>query len=110
MEEEEAMAFETLERDFQNVLQELVQDKSLEHFRVEYEKLYKAVCKSHDSEKKLIKKARELNNEIIANAMKVQTALTLSQEDAEMIAQLKAEIERAWSMVEASYEKDFKAK
>ena len=71
------------------VLTELVGDKSLERFRQEYEKLHRALRKSHESEKRLIKKCRELNSEIVANAAKVQTALKLSQEDQNTIASLK---------------------
>merc|ERR1711937_943741 len=63
-----------------------------------------------DSEKRLIKKCRELNTEIVSNAIKVQTALRLSQEDQTTIASLKKEIERAWKMVEASHEKEQRAK
>ncbi|CAE7236113.1 Cfap58 [Symbiodinium natans] len=106
----EASAFEALERDFQEILQELVGDKSLEHFRNEYEKLHRALKKSHDSEKHLIKKCRELNAEIVQNAVKVQTALKLSQEDQATITALKKEIERAWKMVEASHEKEQRAR
>ena len=91
----ESNAFETLERDFQEVLTELVGDKSLERFRQEYEKLHRALKKSHDSEKRLIKKCRELNSEIVSNAAKVQTALKLSQEDQNTISSLKREIEKA---------------
>ena len=91
----ESSAFETLERDFQEVLTELVGDKSLERFRQEYEKLHRALKKSHDSEKRLIKKCRELNSEIVSNAAKVQTALKLSQEDQNTISSLKREIEKA---------------
>eukprot|EP00928_Gymnodinium_smaydae_P081129 TRINITY_DN646_c0_g3_i3.p1 TRINITY_DN646_c0_g3~~TRINITY_DN646_c0_g3_i3.p1 ORF type:complete len:319 (+),score=110.49 TRINITY_DN646_c0_g3_i3:144-1100(+) len=106
----EASAFEQLEKDFQEILQELVGDKSLEHFRQEYEKLHKALKKSHESEKSLIKKCRELNTEIVQNAVKVQTALKLSQEDQSTITALKKEIERAWKMVETSHEKEQRAK
>ena len=106
----ESNAFETLERDFQEVLTELVGDKSLERFRQEYEKLHRALKKSHDSEKRLIKKCRELNSEIVSNAAKVQTALKLSQEDQNTIASLKREIEKAWKMVDASHEKEARAK
>ena len=90
----EASAFESLERDFQQVLTELVGDKSLERFRQEYEKLHRALKKSHESETRLIKKCRELNAEIISNASKVQTALKLSQEDQNTIGSLKREIEK----------------
>merc|ERR1719482_1660775 len=106
----ESSAFDALERDFQEVLQELVGDKSLERFRQEYEKLHRALKKSHESEKRLIKKCRELNAEIVANAAKVQTALKLSQEDQNTIANLKKEIEKAWKMVDASHEKEARAK
>mmetsp|Transcript_65390 Transcript_65390/g.156353 ORF Transcript_65390/g.156353 Transcript_65390/m.156353 type:complete len:869 (-) Transcript_65390:194-2800(-) len=106
----EASAFEALEKDFQEILQELVGDKSLEHFRQEYEKLHRALKKSHESEKHLIKKCRELNAEIVSNAVKVQTALKLSQEDQATITALKKEIERAWKMVETSHEKEQRAR
>lgn len=106
----EASAFESLERDFQQVLTELVGDKSLERFRQEYEKLHRALKKSHESETRLIKKCRELNAEIISNASKVQTALKLSQEDQNTIGSLKREIEKAWKMVDASHEKEARAK
>uniref|UniRef100_A0A0K6S8L3 Cilia- and flagella-associated protein 58 central coiled coil domain-containing protein n=1 Tax=Chromera velia CCMP2878 TaxID=1169474 RepID=A0A0K6S8L3_9ALVE len=106
----ESTAFEALEKDFQEVLQELLGDKSLEHFRLEYEKLHRALKKSHESERRLIKKCRELNAEIVTNAAKVQTALKLSQEDQATISALKKEIERAWKMVEASHEKEQRAK
>jgi chromosome segregation ATPase len=92
------------------VLTELVGDKSLERFRLEYEKLHRALKKSHESEKRLIKKCRELNAEIVSNAAKVQTALKLSQEDQNTIASLKREIEKAWKMVDASHEKEARAK
>jgi len=106
----EASAFEALEKDFQEVLQELVGDKSLEHFRQEYEKLHRALKGSHENEKRLIKKCRELNSEIVSNAVKVQTALKLSQEDHSTITALQKEIERAWKMVEGSHEKEQRAK
>ena len=64
-------------------------DKSLERFRVEYEKLHKALKKSYEGEKRLTQKCRELNAEIVANAAKVSTALKLSQEDQGTIASLK---------------------
>ena len=42
----ESSAFEALEKDFQEVLQELIGDKPLEHFRLEYEKLHRALKNS----------------------------------------------------------------
>ena len=60
-------AFEALEREFQQVLAELVGDEGLETFRLEYEKLHRALKKSHEQEKRLVKKCRELNTEILSN-------------------------------------------
>jgi hypothetical protein len=70
-------------------LTELLGDKSLEKFKVEYEKLHKALVKSHESEKRLMQKCRELNAELVANSAKVQTALKLGQEDQNTIASLR---------------------
>eukprot|EP01031_Cornospumella_fuschlensis_P038934 gene38934-47362_t len=49
--QQSASAFEALERDFQEVLSDLMVDESLEKFRVEYEKLHRALKKSHEQEK-----------------------------------------------------------
>lgn len=106
----EDSAFESLEKDFQEVLHELMQEKGLEKFRVEYEKLHRALKKSHESEKRLMQKCRELNAEIVAHSAKVATALKLSQEDQTTIASLKKEIEKAWKMVDAAHEKETRAR
>jgi len=71
------------------VIQDLTGDQSLAKFRGEYEKLYKALQKTHESEKRLMQKCRELNAEIVANSAKVSTALKLSQDDQATINNLK---------------------
>ena len=58
-----------------------------------------------DNEKRLTKKVKELNGEIVGNAAKVQTALRLSEEDQTTIVTLKKEVEKAWKLVDASHEK-----
>jgi chromosome segregation ATPase len=103
-------AFDALERDFRSVLNELVGDRSLERFRLEYEKLHYTLKKSHDNEKRLIKKCRELNGEIVSNAAKIQTALRLSLQDQNSISLLKKEIDKAWKMVDSAQEKEKKAR
>jgi predicted lipoprotein len=60
-------AFEAIEREFQEVLSELMGDQGLETFRLEYEKLHRALKKSHEQEKRLVKRCRELNTEILNN-------------------------------------------
>ena len=71
------------------ILVELSGDKNLERFRIEYEKLHRALKKSHESEKRLMQKCRELNAEIVANTAKVTTVLKMSQEDKNSISSLK---------------------
>lgn len=71
------------------VLSQLAGDRSLEKFRAEYEKLYQALKKSHEEEKRLMGKCRELNAETVANRAKVQTSQKLSHDDQQTIAQLK---------------------
>ena len=92
------------------MLNELSGDAALENFRGEYEKLFRAVKKSHDNEKKLARKCRELSSEIVANTAKIQTAVKLSEEDQGTISGLKKEIEKAWKIVDASHEKEARAK
>lgn len=85
----EEHSFEELEKEFQVVLNELVGEKNMEKFRVEYEKLITALKKSHENEKRLMTKCRELNAEISSNSVKVETALKLSHEDQATIMSLK---------------------
>jgi chromosome segregation ATPase len=53
-------------------------------------------------EKKLVKKVGELNEELVANAARVAQALRMSEEDGATIDDLKAQVERAWGLVEAA--------
>ncbi|XP_023653651.1 cilia- and flagella-associated protein 58 [Paramormyrops kingsleyae] len=103
---EEENSFEKLEKETQEVLNELGRDKHLEKFRIEYEKLTKALKKSHENEKRLMTKCRELNAEIASNSVKINTALKLSQEDQTTINSLKQEIEKAWEMLDAAHKKE----
>ena len=106
----DAETMEALEQDFQEVMEELQGDSNLDRFRDEYEKLHRALSKSQNNERKLVKKCRELNDEIVGNAAKVATALKLSEEDQGTIASLKKEIEKAWKMVDASHKKEAMAR
>ena len=103
-------AFETLEKEFQDVLATLAGDESLDEFRAEYEKVHRALVRSHDHERKLIKKVKDLNNEIVNNASKVHTALKLSQGRPADDHDLRAEVEKAWKMVDTAQSKETAAK
>jgi hypothetical protein len=90
--------FQQLEQEFKDVLAELMGDRSLEKFKVEYEKLHKALLKSHESEKRLMQKCRELNAEMVANSAKVQAALKLSTDDANTIGSMKKVKKKHYSL------------
>mmetsp|Transcript_42898 Transcript_42898/g.100679 ORF Transcript_42898/g.100679 Transcript_42898/m.100679 type:complete len:845 (+) Transcript_42898:139-2673(+) len=111
-EHDSVSAFEVLENDYQETLRELSGRNAdvVEPFRAEYEKLFKALVKSHESEKRLVKKCRDLNAEITMNSQNVQTALKLSQEDQQNITQLKKDIEQQHTMVEQSQLKEKQAR
>lgn len=75
--------------DTQEVLNELSGDEKFVRFRVEYEKVAKALQKSYKNEKRLMAKCRELNAEIMSNSVKLSTAKKLSDEDQTTISTLK---------------------
>lgn len=102
--------YEALERDVQLVLQEMQGDETLERFRQEYEKLFRALKRSQEIEKRLIKRCRELNKDIQTNAKNVQDVLKMAQEDSETIKTLKSDVEKAWQMVDAAKEKEERSK
>merc|ERR1719359_1247533 len=101
-------ALEVLEKDYKDTVAELTGPKAavFEGFLGEYDKLYKALLKSHDNEKRLTKKIRDLNAEISANAANVQTAMKLAQEDQQHILTLRRDIEAAQKQVEQSTQKE----
>lgn len=103
-------AFESLEKDFQDVLNQLTGSEGMDKFREQFEKLHKALKKSHDGEKRLMQKCRELNAEIVANSAKVATALKLSQDDQHTITELKKELDRVWKMADQANEKETRAR
>uniref|UniRef100_A0A8B9LB71 Cilia and flagella associated protein 58 n=1 Tax=Astyanax mexicanus TaxID=7994 RepID=A0A8B9LB71_ASTMX len=96
--------------EIQEVLNELLGDGSQEKIRVGYEKLTKVLKKSLENEKRLMGKCRELKAEIVANSVKVATAMKLTQEDQTTITSLKKENEKAWKMIDAAHEEELQAK
>ena len=102
--------YEKLEQDFKAVLESMVGEKSMQRFQAEYEKLYRALKISYESEKRLVKRCKELNETIVGNATRVKAALRLTQEDSSTISLLKKEVDRAWKLVETAKEKEERAR
>ena len=99
---------ENLEREFKANLEALVGEKSMSRFQGAYERLYRAMKTSLESESRLFKRCNELNQTIVSNAARVKAALRLTQEDSATIKLLKSEVEKAWKLVALSKEKDDK--
>jgi chromosome segregation ATPase len=82
----------------------------MEKFRKEYEKMHRAWKTSYDSEKRLVRRCKELNDTILQNAVKVKGAIKLTQDDSSTIAMLRKEVEKCWKLVEQAKEKEEKAR
>lgn len=102
----DSTAFEALEKEFQELLDSMDKDENLEKFKQEYEKLYRAFQTSFKNEKRLVKRCKELNETIIANAARVRAAITMTQEDSQLVTSLKKEVDKAWSMVDVAKNKE----
>lgn len=105
-----AELYEQLERDFKDVLQSMVGEKTMDRFRTEYEKLHRALKTSYENEKRLVKNVKELNEIIVGNAARVKAAIKLTQEDSATIGLLKKEVEKCWKLVETAKDKEEKAR
>lgn len=86
------------------------QDPTFVRMRSEYDKIHKLFMQSRKNEKLLMKKCRELTQELSSNASKVLAALKLSQNDRTTMISLRKEIKKAWSMVESANEKENRSK
>lgn len=107
---ESAETFADVERNFTAVVKELMNDRSLDRFRDEYEKLHEALTESRQQNSALLEKCRQLNADITRNAKKVATVLHISQSDQKTIACLRKEFEKAWKVVEVSQEREAKSR
>ena len=81
--------FETIQQEFQEVLAELVKDKSMDAFRGEYEKLFNTLEKSNRNEKRLRTKCKELASDIAQHVAKVDLTNDKAKEDQDTIESLK---------------------
>ncbi|OHT05757.1 Coiled-coil domain-containing protein 147 [Tritrichomonas foetus] len=108
--EKDLEKFDEMEKTFHRVVQDLITDHSFDHFREEYENLHQELLHSHSNNQALIEQCKQLNNSILANANKISSVLTLSQNDQRTIAGLRHEFEKAWRMVEVSQGREEKSK
>jgi hypothetical protein len=88
--------YETIEREFQDFLQEIVGHQSLQDFKDEYEKEYERLKKSYKNEQELIKKCLEFNKQAMERAKSFNAAIKLAIAETEKIEALKGRKEKAF--------------
>ncbi|XP_065184349.1 cilia- and flagella-associated protein 58-like [Sycon ciliatum] len=103
-------AYETLEKDFKQVLAEIENNDTLDKFRDDYKKVYAGYAKSRENERRLMMRCRDLKSEIVANGSKLAEVMRTSKEEKSSIVALKKEIEKAWKLVDVSQEKESRSK
>eukprot|EP00760_Papus_ankaliazontas_P014378 PhM_4_TR16074/c0_g1_i1/m.94362 len=96
--------FDTYDKQFTEVLIDLEGNGMLDTFRREYDQLHTSFVKSHEGERRLIKKCQDLQIEIVACQYKIRTAEDLSQGDKATIETLRKEIVKAKQKYEQSKE------
>eukprot|EP00668_Euglena_longa_P014033 GGOE01017999.1.p1 GENE.GGOE01017999.1~~GGOE01017999.1.p1 ORF type:complete len:995 (-),score=407.71 GGOE01017999.1:300-3284(-) len=106
----QSATFEQFEKTFLEVLSELEGQEVLDGFRKEYETLHLSFLKSHESEKRLIKKCQDLLADINSCQNKVRTAEELSAGDEGTIDTLRKETSKARTKLETSNTKEVTSK
>lgn len=85
--------FQNLEREFQQVIQEMSGDASMERFKRKFERLHIALKESHSRESEYLKKCKELHDTIVNDTVGVETAIRFTQEDDNRMRALQRELE-----------------
>lgn len=85
--------FQNLELEFQQVIQELSGDASMERFKREFERLHKSLKESHERESEYLKKCKELHDTIVSDTVGVETAIRFTQEDDNKMKSLQRELD-----------------
>jgi chromosome segregation ATPase len=102
--------FPTVQAEIEDTIKDLRDNEKagpkLAQFREEYEKLFSAYSKCHESEVKLQKRTRELAGEIQGNQEKIQQAETESSEAQQSKKRLQSDIQSTWSQVSDSHKRE----
>ena len=102
----DAEAFEAIESEFKEFLNEHLKGKELDQFRQEYSKSNKCLKQSYEGEKKLIKKCKELISQIFEKAGKYRAALRMANNEVDKIDSLKKDREKSYDEVAQKREEE----
>jgi len=107
-EECSVVAFEALEREYHRFIAEIEADPALEHVHLAHEKLFSALSKCQLNEKRLIRKNKALNHELVNGAAQIQKAVQMAKENEVTVTSLQHDLQKAWNMAEESHQKEAK--
>ncbi|TPX59890.1 hypothetical protein PhCBS80983_g02172 [Powellomyces hirtus] len=91
-----------MELEYDSTWQEIAEDTSLNPFRIEYEKMHRAVARSRDHIEKLYGQYERTHGEYRVHLAQTQDAKESSVHDQQLIKSLKAQIAKAEETVESS--------
>ena len=109
--------YEAIEREFRDVIRELEEQESnsddvppseetLARFRIEHEKLFRALKRSYEQEKRLIKKCKGMDGEIVNGVDKLDEVSKRLEQERRTINVTREDAEKAWSLVNAGKGRD----
>ncbi|SCU66774.1 uncharacterized protein TEOVI_000545600 [Trypanosoma equiperdum] len=100
------VSIDAIEHHYMELQKELAMEPHLRPLREEYEKIHRLLRKSHDGEKRLMAKIKELDHDLITHAANVESALKLARQDEDVIEALRREIEKAWSLADSAHARE----
>ena len=104
-----AAFLEALERDFQHTISQMNGDQSIERFRRQFQNLYEQLRKSHENERVLLQKLKEMKNQISIGISSFKNSEAQIRNDAQQIKILESELEKvklAMEQMKVKNEKD----
>ena len=75
-----------------------MQNRDLEAFRIQYQKINQALRSGYEGEKKMIRKCKELISQIFDKAQNYRAALRIATNEVEKIDSLKREKDRCMDL------------
>lgn len=105
-----AAFLEALERDFQHTISQMNGDQSIETFRRQFQNLYEHLRKSHENERVLLQKLKEMKNQISIGISSFKNSEAQIRNDAQQIKILESELEKVKLVMEQMKVKNEKDK
>ena len=95
-----------LEKDFEQIIEELSSDPAMVEFKRNYEKMYEALKTSHERETELLTECDQLTTHVSENAGKIKEVLSIASQDSGVIVKLKNDLNEAKQVLKQLKERD----